>query len=111
MNTPENVPPITDVRYATWDRLDPTHRQLTQLKRLLAEEGVDPAELYGGGFTSVDHLSRWGASWGIGYLVAAQEARWVNDARARIERENAEQHEQHVKWLMGRIVREYARGR
>lgn len=100
MNNPANVPPIRDPRFANWDQLDPTSRQLFTLKRLLREEQIDPAELYGEGFTSVDHLSRWSASWGIGYLDAAQEARYVNQGRERIAREREENVEQAMKAMI-----------
>ena len=51
MNNPGNVPRITDPRFARWDELDPTWRQLHRLKTLLHQEGIDAAELYGAGFT------------------------------------------------------------
>ena len=100
MNNPGNVPRITDPRFARWDELDPTWRQLHRLKTLLHQEGIDAAELYGAGFTAVDHLSRWSASWGIGYLEAAQEARYVHEGRERILREREENLEQRMKAMI-----------
>ena len=47
MNNPGNVPRITDPRFANWDELDPTWRQLNKLKTLLHQEGIDAAELFG----------------------------------------------------------------
>lgn len=105
MNTPANVPRITDVRFAGWDERDPSIKQLVRLRALLHEEGVDAAELYGDGFTAVDHLSRWGAHWGISYLSAAQEARYVEGTRRYVERENERVREEQVKALMGEVLR------
>jgi len=100
VNNPEHVPKLRDPRLANWDRLDPTYRQLTELKRLLAREGVDPEELYGRGFTSVDHLSRWSVSWGIDYLRTAEEARFINQGRDRVERERQEDLELSMKSMI-----------
>lgn len=102
---PENVPPIRDVRFAGWNELQPTIRQLVQLQRLLREEGVDPAELYGDGFLSLDSLSRWGASWGIGFLTAAQDARYIEGTRRYIERENERVESEWLKSAMAGILR------
>ena len=97
MKNPANVPPITDVRFAAWDEMDPTARQLTHLRGLLQEERVNPGELYGDGFSSVESLSRWAVSWGIGFLTASQEARWLEAARQRVEQENHERLERMLK--------------
>lgn len=113
MNSPENVPRITDVRFAGWDKFEPTTRQLIALRGLLRSEGVDPAELYGAGFTSLEDLSRWGASWGIGFLEAAQEARWTEAERRRVEEFNAERLEQDMKSAIAQMLRgnmRHARG-
>lgn len=105
MNTPEHVPPITDVRFLGWDQVAPTIRQLVRLRALLGEEGINPAELYGNGFTCLEDLSRWGASWGISYLASAQDARYENEARDRFERDRLEREEQRVKSMMSYILR------
>ena len=111
MNTPENVPPITDMRYVGWDNADPSFKQLFALKKLLQEEGVNPAELYGSGFTSVDHLSRWAASWGIGYLTAAQEARYVEDHRRRLQADAEELQQLRLKRYIASHYRKQLRER
>ena len=105
MNSPENVPPITDVRFAGWDKVQASLRQVILLRSLLASEGVNPQVLYGGGFTSLEDLSRWGASWGISYLEAAQEARWVEQERRRVEEHNAEVLEQRMKSMIADVLR------
>jgi hypothetical protein len=66
---------------------------------------VNPQVLYGGGFTSLEDLSRWGASWGISYLEAAQEARWVEQERRRVEEHNAEVLEQRMKSMIADVLR------
>lgn len=105
MNNPENVPPIRDARFIHWDELAATFGQLAKLEILLREEGISPAELYGDGFTELRELSRWSVSWGISYLQAAQDARYTNAARDRLEREQAELDEQRVKSMMAHILR------
>ena len=106
---PANVPPLRDVRFAGWTELPPTIKQLVQLQRLLREEGVDPAELFGDGFLSLDALSRWGASWGIGFLTAAQDARYIEGTRRYIERENERVESEWLKSAMAGILREHNR--
>lgn len=102
---PVNVPRITDVRFAGWDQRKPNHAQLWKLKHLLGEEGVNPAQLYGDGFTSVDALSQWGVSWGITYLTAAQDARHIEGTRRYVESENERVRDEAFKSLMAQIVR------
>ena len=104
-DNPANVPPITDVRFIGWDQREPSNAQLWTLRKLLREEGVNPAELYGDGFSQVDSLSRWGVSWGITYLEAAQDARHVEGTRRYMAAEQARVDEEHVKYLMAHIVR------
>lgn len=106
---PANVPALRDVRFAGWDQQQPTIRQLVQLQRLLREEGVDPAELFGDGFSSLESLSRWGASWGIGFLTAAQDARYIEGTRRYIERENERVESEWLKSAMAGILREHNR--
>lgn len=105
MNSPEHVPAITDVRFLGWDQVAPTIKQLTRLRALLREEGISAGELFGRGFTSLEDLSRWGASWGISYLASAQDARYENEARDRFERDRLEREEQRVKSMMAHILR------
>lgn len=100
MKNPGNVPPLRDVRFANWDELAPTARQVAALRGLLRSEGIDPAELFGSGFESVEDLSRWSVSWGIDFLTNAQEARYVNEGRARIERDREERLEQAMKAMI-----------
>jgi len=107
---PVNVPRVMDVRYAGWDQLEPTVPQLVKLRTLLRQERVDPAELYGDGFSSLEDLSRWGASWGITFLEAAEQARYVEAQRQRVERENAELLEQSMKGLIAAHFRRQAHG-
>ena len=109
MNNPGNVPPIMDVRFARWDQLEPSGKQLWLLNDLLKSEGVNPAELYGDGFTDVRELSRWSVSWGITFLTASREARWIEDHRKRIEQRNQELRDEAAKSLMGMILREHMR--
>ena len=104
-DNPENVPPITDVRFIGWDQREPSNTQLWKLRQLLREEGVNAEDLYGDGFSSVDSLSRWGVSWGITYLDAAQEARHIEGTRRYMEQERARVDEERVKYLMGQIIR------
>ena len=109
MKNPANVPPITDVRFAAWDQLEPSGKQLWLLNELLLSEGVDVAELYGDGFRYVTDLSRWSVSWGITFLTASREARWMEDHRRRIEQRNQELRDEAAKSLMGMILREQMR--
>ena len=102
---PVNVPPITDVRFIGWDQREPSNSQAWKLRQLMREEGVNPAELYGDGFTDLESLSRWSVSWGITYLDAAQEARHIEGTRRYMEAEQARVDEEHVKYLMAQIVR------
>jgi len=106
-NNPANVPPLNDVRFIGWDKYQCTLRQLGKLRVLLRTEGIQPADLYGDGFTSVEDLSRWGASWGISLLESRAEARWIEHERKRIEWENEDRREQAGKKLMGMILREH----
>lgn len=110
MNNPGNVPPIRDVRYVAWDESDPSIKQIVKLQALLREEGVDPAELFGEGFTSVDHLSRWSAHWGIRFLSDAQDARYLHAHRERIERESQENREAALKSMIADYFRRQAHG-
>lgn len=85
MNNPTNVPPLTDARFIAWDTQRCSPNQIVMLSELLHLEGINPAELYGDGFSSIADLSRWAASWGIGLLESRQQARWVEHERQRIE--------------------------
>ena len=109
MNNPANVPPITDVRFTAWDQRKPSGKQLWLLNELLLSEGVDIAQLYGDGFTYMDDLSMWAVSWGITFLTASREARWMEDNRRRIEERNQELRDEAGKKLMGMILREHMR--
>lgn len=109
-DNPANVPPIMDVRFAGWDRREPTQNQIWKLGKLLATEGVDPAELYGEGYSGLGRLSRWAMSWGITYLDAAQEARHVESTRQYIERERQRVEEETLKRNMAMILRGVRRG-
>lgn len=109
MNNPANVPPNTDVRFIGWDTRKPSGKQLWLLNELLLSEGVDIAELYGDGFTYMDELSRWSVSWGITFLTASREARWMEDNRRRMEERNQELRDEAGKKLMTMILREHVR--
>lgn len=97
MNTPDNVPPVNDVRFLGWVNNRITNNQLFLLRKLLREEGVKPEDLYGNGFTSLEDLSRWAASWGISYLDASQEARFMEDYRRRLLQHDEEMRELRLK--------------
>lgn len=106
---PVNVPKITDARFAAWDQYEPTLGQLGKLRHLLREERVDPAVLFGEGFSSLPALSRWGVSWGITYLEASREARWIEAHRLRVERDEQEQKESAMKRMIANHYRSAAR--
>lgn len=85
MNNPANVPPLMDARFTGWDTFKCSFKQTFALRELLRQEGIDPRELYGDGFSCLEDLSRWAASWGIGLLESRQQARWTEHERQRVE--------------------------
>lgn len=110
MNNPANVPPITDMRFNQWDEIKPSIKQKIALQMLLDEEGVSPAELYGEGFTSLEALSRWATSWGITFLQAAQDARYLDMARSRMQQEEEEAREAALKSFIAGHYRQARHG-
>ena len=90
---PENVPRTVHYRDQSFMPLEPcSAAQQTYLLSLMRETGVKAGDLYGDGFTTVEALSSWAASWGIEQLL---------DARAAQEAD-----EQDLKRMMGAIMRE-----
>lgn len=90
---PANVPRQVDYREHTFMPLEPcTESQRSYLVMLLRQAAMDPAQLFGEGYESIEGLSSWAASWAISEL---QVLRQVHDAR-----------EQRVKRLMGAWLRE-----
>ena len=102
---PANVPELNDLRFREWDNLAPSNKQLAALDILLNEEGVNPADLYGEGFTSVRELSRWACSWGITFLKDAQDARYTQQAMQRMERDDEEMREMSLKSYIANYYR------
>lgn len=90
---PANVPREVLYREQTFMPLEPiTDSQRSYLSMLLRQASIEPGNLFGDGFESIEALSSWAASWAISEL---QDLRHVHDAR-----------EQRVKTLMGAIMRE-----
>jgi hypothetical protein len=66
--------------------------QQTYLLSLMRETGIKAGDLYGDGFTTVEALSSWAASWGIEQLLDARAAQEADD--------------EDLKRMMGAIMRE-----
>lgn len=99
---PGNVPPVDDVRWMYAVDRKVSARQMRELEEQLRFEGVDPAELYGEGFSSLEDLSSWAAHWGISLLHSRSKARHVEAARVAYEADK----EMRVKSMMASILRE-----
>ena len=105
MRNPGNVPAVKFVRHAGRDRSPASGDQVFRLRCLLVEEQIDAADLYGDGFTVLEDLSDYAASWGIEVLESRGDARWVEEQRmACVDAE-----ERVLKANMGIILREKMR--
>lgn len=99
---PANVPPVRLFKDVGRDRSPATADQVFRLRELLREEEVDAAAFFGDGFTSVEELSNWSASWGIEVLDSRWQVAWMEEQRQLI----LEAEERDLKRNMGIILRE-----
>jgi hypothetical protein len=91
VTNPANVPAPEARIHLMWDRQPATHPQMNWLAILASNEGVELADLYGEGYRSMGHLSKYAAHWGIEILESRQAARAYDDARR--------EHEEHMEQL------------
>ena len=82
---PQNVPPVDDARWMYAVDRKVSLRQARELEEQLRFEGMDAAELYGEGFSSLQDLSAWAAHWGISLLHSRSHARHMEAARVAYE--------------------------
>lgn len=102
---PANVPQIDDVRYAGSNKVQASPSQVTALRGGLMAEFLEPADLFGDGFTSLEALSKWAAHWGLTIIQARLEARYIEDQRQAVE----EYKEQRMKGMIAQLLRENMR--
>lgn len=84
---PGNVPAVDDARWLFAVDRKVSYRQCRELKDQLKIEGIDAAELYGEGFSSLEELSAWAAHWGISLLHSRSAVRHLEQARRAYEQE------------------------
>jgi len=99
---PANVPPVRNVEWIHTPKIGCSFRQRQKLEELLSWEGIKAPDLFGSGFVSISHLSRWAAHWAIEVLESRIEAKAIQEAREEFfEAEEAE-----LKRNMGIILRQ-----
>jgi hypothetical protein len=101
VTNPANVPAPEARIHLMWDRQPATHPQMNWLAILSSNEGVELADLYGEGYRSMGHLSKYAAHWGIEILESRQAARAYEQA----EQQRQEDAEQLHKSLMAHLLR------
>lgn len=101
MSDPANVPEPSVLRHRYWTKEPATHAQMEWLAVLANAEGIELADLYGEGYRSMGHLSKYAAHWGIEILESRQAARAYDDAR----REHSEHMEQLGKSYIAHLLR------
>ena len=78
---PEHVPKTMQPYWIIASHEPCSSRQQHALKEELGWEGLQPAELFGEGFSSIPELSRWAAHWALELLDAARIARGIEQQR------------------------------
>lgn len=84
---PANVPKTMQPYWIIGSMEKCSARQEYSLKEELGWEGIDPADLFGEGFTSISELSRWAAHWALELLDAGRIARGIEQQRRMAEDE------------------------
>lgn len=103
---PAHVPKTVNPHWIIASKERCSHRQQYALKQELGWEGLEPAELFGHGFSSIPELSRWAAHWALELLDSARIARGIERER----REAVEAQEQAMKSWIGGYYRRKALG-
>lgn len=102
---PENVPAVSDPRWIIASKESCSIRQQHKLLETLRLEGINPADLFGAGYSSISELSRWAVHWAIDLLDSRMMAREVE--RQRLEVEDAK--EQRMKAMIANHYRQQMR--
>ena len=88
---PAHVPETGDPRWIIASKEKCSSSQRVALLDLLQLEGVQPADLFGDGYSSMPELSRWAAHWAIDLLESKRQARAVEQQRVEFEQRKEEQ--------------------
>lgn len=99
---PANVPPVDDPRWIYAVNRECSVKQQDELSERLRWEGVQAAELFGEGFSSIQELSSYAAHWGIELLISRAGARYVEEQRQMIE----DYKQQQVKSMIADVLRQ-----
>ena len=98
---PKNVAKPDDRRWIYATQTEGSKRQHAYLEELLKREGMEAAELFGEGFSSVQELSRWAVHWAIDLLESRSSARYMEKYRQELE----EDREQAMKSMIADFFR------
>lgn len=88
---PKHVAKPDERRWIYATQTEGSKRQHDYLQELLKREGIEAADLFGEGFSSLQELSRWAVHWAIDLLESRSSARYMEQYRQELEEDREQQ--------------------